>query len=201
MRRSALSMPARALAETAVRWKPAGSSAASSPWLIQTWRVAGRPAKSGDALSSMVTSAWPYSRVARRAHLAAEVMHDEVQPIADAQHRHAQFEQFRVGGGRVGIVDRRRPAGEDEAERLERLNLGDGRRAGQHDGEDVLLADAPRDQLRVLRTEIEDDDCLGGHVSSVAGRIAGLQAESRFLKMRLPRRSHSLELICKVLKI
>ena len=98
-------------------------------------------------------------------------MDDEMQSIADAQHRHAEIEQLWVGGGRVRIVDGRRPAGEDEAERLERFDFGEGRGAGQHDGEDILLANAPRDQLRVLRTEVEDDDCLGGHDFSVAGRI------------------------------
>ena len=42
------------------------------------------------ALSSMVTSAWPYSRFGAGAHLAAEMMDDEVQPIADAENGHAQ---------------------------------------------------------------------------------------------------------------
>ena len=63
MRRSAFSIPANALAEMAMRWKPAGSSSASSPWLIQTARVAGRPANNVEAPSSIVTSAWPYSRL------------------------------------------------------------------------------------------------------------------------------------------
>ena len=87
----------------------------------------------------------------------------------------AEFEQLGIGGGGVSVVDRRRPAGEDEAEGLERLNLAEGRGAGQHDGEDVVFADAARNELRVLRTEVEDDDCLGVHVFSVAGRIPGLQ--------------------------
>jgi hypothetical protein len=43
------------------------------------------------------------------------------------------------------------------------LNLGQGRRAGQHDGENVLLANAPRNQLRILRTKVKDNDCLGVH--------------------------------------
>ncbi len=112
-------------------------------------------------------------------HLAAEMMDDEVQSIADSQDRQAQFEQLGISGGGVSVVNRRRPAGEDEAQGLERLNLADGRGAGQHDGEDVVFADAARNQLRVLRTEVEDDDCLGVHVFSVAGRIPGLQAKLR----------------------
>ena len=111
-----------------------------------------------------------------------------MQPIADAQHRHAQIEELGVGRRRVRIIDRRRAAGEDEAERLERLDFGEGRGAGQHDGEDVLFANPPRNQLRILRTEIEDDDCLGGHDFSVAGRILGLQAGSSFARARPHRR-------------
>ena len=44
------------------------------------------------------------------------MMDDEMQAIADAEHGHAQFEQARVGSRRVGVVDRRRPAGENDAE-------------------------------------------------------------------------------------
>lgn len=37
--------------------------------------------------------------------------------------------------------------------------------AGQDHGEDVKLADAPRNELRVLRAEVEDNDGLGVHVT------------------------------------
>jgi hypothetical protein len=43
------------------------------------------------------------------------------------------------------------------------LNFPKRRRAGQHDREDILLAYAPRNQLRILRTKIENYDCLGVH--------------------------------------
>ena len=92
-------------------------------------------------------------------------MHDEVQPIADAQHGDAEREQFGVGCGGVGIVDGRWTAGEDEADGLEGLDFDEGHRAGEHDGEDVLLADTAGYELGVLRAEIEDDNCLGVHVS------------------------------------
>ena len=52
---------------------------------------------------------------------------------------------------------------------LMRLNFAQRRRAGQHHGEDILLADAARNQLRILRPEVQDDDCLGVHASSVSG--------------------------------
>ena len=69
-------------------------------------RVGGRPAKSGVAASSMVTSAWPYSRLGAGAHLAAEVMDDEVEAVADAEDGHAEFEH---AWGRRRARPRRRP--------------------------------------------------------------------------------------------
>ena len=48
---------------------------------------------------------------------------------------------------------------------MERANFCQRRGARQHHGENILLADAPRDELRVLRPEIEDYDCLGVHVT------------------------------------
>ena len=46
----------------------------------------------------------------RRKHLAAQVVNDEVQPITDAQNRHAQLKKFGVSRRRIRIVNRRRPA-------------------------------------------------------------------------------------------
>ena len=99
----------------------------------------------------------------RGANLAAHVVDDEVKSVADAQHGRVELEQFRVSGRRVGVVDRRGTAGEDDADGLVRLNFGKRRCARQDDGKDILFANAPRDQLRILRAEIEDNDCLGVH--------------------------------------
>ena len=66
-------------------------------------------------------------------------------------------------GGRVGVVDRRRASGEDDACGRVALDFFQRSGAGQDDGEDVLFADATRDELRVLRAEVEDDDRLGFH--------------------------------------
>ena len=41
---------------------------------------------------------------------------------------------------------------------LDFIELG---RAGQHDGKNILFADAARDELRILRAKVEDDDGLG----------------------------------------
>ena len=61
MRRASSAIPASAFAVFAVCVKPAGRAFASSPWLIHTSSVAGRPRKSCvSAITS--TCAWPYSR-------------------------------------------------------------------------------------------------------------------------------------------
>ena len=98
-----------------------------------------------------------------RLHLAAQVMDDEMQAVADSEHGHAHLEYAGVGGRRIRVIDRRRAAGENDAERLVGLNFSEGRRAGEHNGEGVLLAYAPGDELGILRTKIENNDCLGVH--------------------------------------
>ena len=46
-------------------------------------------------------------------------------------------------------------------------------RAREHHREDILFTDAARDELRILRPEIEDYDGLGfhGRVSQIAGNV------------------------------
>ena len=96
----------------------------------------------------------------RRTHLAAERVHHELQSVADAKNGHAQLEDARVGGRRVFVVDRPWRARENDAGGRVGLDLGEFRRARQHDGKNILLADAARDQLRVLCAEIKNDDGL-----------------------------------------
>ena len=98
-----------------------------------------------------------------RLHFAAQVMDDEMQAVADAEHGHAHVEYAGVGGWRIRVIDRRRPAGENDTERLVGLDFSEGCRAGEHYGEDVLLAYAPGDELGILRAKIENNDCLGVH--------------------------------------
>ena len=99
----------------------------------------------------------------RREHLAAQMMHDVMQPVTDAEHRNAQFENLRVGCGSIVVVHRRRPAGKNQPDRLERPNLGEGRGARQDYRKHILLTNAPCYELRILRPEIKDGNCLGVH--------------------------------------
>ena len=149
---------------TAVRWKPAGSCSVSSPWLIQTARVWGRPAnkRRGGVFDGDFGVA--VFALGAGADLAAEVMDDEVQAVTDAEGGKAELEHLGIGGRGVCVIDRGGSAGEDDADGVIALDFGDGNGAGQDDGEDVELADAARDELGVLRAEVENNDCLGVHV-------------------------------------
>jgi hypothetical protein len=87
----------------------------------------------------------------------------ELQAVADAQHRRAEGEEALVGGRGISVVNRGGTAGKDDAGRGVGLDLVQRSGTGEHDGEDVQLADAARDELRVLRTEIEDNHAVGVH--------------------------------------
>ena len=94
---------------------------------------------------------------------AAQLVRHELQAVADAEHRQAEMQHALVGGRRIGVIDRAWASGEDDAGGIVLLNFFQRSGAGQDDGEDVLFADAARDELRVLRAEVEDDDRLGFH--------------------------------------
>ncbi len=93
--------------------------------------------------------------------LAAELGADGLLAIADTEHRHA-LREHRLGClRRTGRRGRGGPAGQDDGLGRESAHRIVVDRAGQDLAIDACLADAPRDQLGVLRAEIEDQDALG----------------------------------------
>ena len=97
-----------------------------------------------------------YARCHRALDAPAEHVAHVLHPVADPEHGNVQLEDARVAGRRVLLVDARRTAGEDDPLRpLEPLGVDRVR----HDlAVAVVLAHPPRDQLRVLRAEVEDID-------------------------------------------
>src|SRR6185437_14518038 len=88
--------------------------------------------------------------------LASQIVSHELQAIADAKHRQAQIEDAQISTGRIFVVDRRRATGEDKADRVVFFyvfNLGV---AGKNNGKNVLLADPPGDELRILGPEVKN---------------------------------------------
>src|SRR5512143_3281876 len=92
--------------------------------------------------------------------LAAERMHHEMQSVTDAEDGKAEFDDALIGWGRIGVVDGRGAAGEDDADGSVAADFVECGGAGENDGEDVELANSARDELSVLRAEVEDDDGL-----------------------------------------
>src|ERR1700751_3703910 len=91
-------------------------------------------------------------------HLPPERMHHQLQTVADAKYRYAHSEYARVGRGSILVVNRRRPARQHDAHRRVASDFLKSGVAGKNDRKDSLFADAARNQLRILRSEVEDDD-------------------------------------------
>ena len=111
--------------------------------------------------------------------LAAEALGHELEAVAHAEDRDARGEDAGVDAGGVLGVDARRAAGQDDRLRLARQHLGDRHGVGHDLGVDPRLAHAPRDELGVLRPEVDDEDqvvlCRLRHARSLStgGRGAG----------------------------
>src|SRR5687767_11977888 len=95
-----------------------------------------------------------------RLNFAAERLTSQLHPVADAQDRNAEGEDCRVALGSAGLVDAGRTARKDQPPRLQFRHAGR-REIVTHDlAEDVLLAHSPRNQLAVLRAEVEDQNAF-----------------------------------------
>lgn len=90
--------------------------------------------------------------------LAAQCGGHALIAVADTEHRDAQIHERGVDRGRILGVDRRRTTGQDQRGRVLRLDLVDRCRMRDHLGVDPRLTHPPRDQLRILRTEVDDED-------------------------------------------
>ena len=93
--------------------------------------------------------------------LAAELARDPLHAVADAEHRHSELEETARDRGRIRGVHGCGTAGEDDRSEVHRTR--DLERAPRRRDLAVAprLAHATRDQLRVLRTEVDDQDTLG----------------------------------------
>ena len=133
-----------------------------SPWLIQT-RVLRPPIDSSGSIARDADVGRPELLVRRTVDLAAEGEVEDVHAVADAEHRRRPLPQHvqHLGpqaSARRRFVDARRTAREDDALRLEPPDDVEPDVEGMDLAVDVQLAHAPRDQLRVLRAEVEDED-------------------------------------------
>ncbi len=87
-------------------------------------------------------------------HFTAKSVHHELQAVTDAKHGQTQFEHAGVGRGGVGVINRGRTAGQNDAYRGIAANLVQAGSTGKDHGKNILFADAARDELGILRTEV-----------------------------------------------
>ena len=90
--------------------------------------------------------------------LAAEAAGHQLEAVAHAEDRGPGREDGRVDGRRALLVDRGRAAGQDDRLRLAGQHLGHRHRVGHDLGVDPRLAHPARDQLGVLRPEVDHQD-------------------------------------------
>ena len=100
--------------------------------------------------------------------LAAELLAEGLLAVADGEDRNAALEDLHGRAGTARLRNRRRAAGQDHRlglqprERFARL------RERVDFAIDAGLAHAPRDQLRHLRAEVDDEDEVVAHAPDVA---------------------------------
>ncbi len=91
----------------------------------------------------------------------AELLRHRLHAVADAEHGNAELEHDSRRTRRLRIRDRLGTAGQDDALRLEGADFVVRDVPGQDLAVHAHFAHAPRDELRVLRAEIENQDPVG----------------------------------------
>ncbi len=91
-------------------------------------------------------------------HPSAELLGNPLQPIANTEHRDVQLQDPLVTDRSGRVVNRRRAAGKHQGLRVHPEQLIERDMAGDDERIDLHLADAASYQLRILRTEIENDN-------------------------------------------
>ena len=128
-------------------------------------------------------AARPNFRIAELAHFAAfddatQLRRHRLHPVADAEYRHPERPDRGRRARRVALGHAVRPAREHDAAWCECANELVAHVVRVNLAVDVRLAQAPRDELRVLRAEIEDQDPAvrrGSHgVSRERQRVSAL---------------------------
>src|SRR5258706_4610933 len=127
-----------------------------------------------DAVQELGVATGAHLGIAELAHLAgldaaAELLRHGLHAVADAEYRHAELEhRLRGAPGRL-LIGRHVAARQDHAARAELAHERVADIAGVNLAVDLGFADAPRDQLRVLGAEIEDEYLLVLHFSRPLG--------------------------------
>ena len=99
--------------------------------------------------------------------LAAQGVGDELAAVADAQDGHAPGENFRVHMGGGLQIDGVGTAGEDNADGVHGLQLGQGSGVGLDLAVNAALTDPAGDELVVLSAEVQNNNGLVRHTDTI----------------------------------
>ena len=95
---------------------------------------------------------------ARATDGAAKGVSHGLEAVADTQDGHAGLEDRGIDGGRALLVHGGRAAGQDDGDGLLSEHVRHAHGVGDDLGVDVSLTHAARDQLGILRAEVDDED-------------------------------------------
>src|SRR5689334_8919378 len=106
-------------------------------------------------------------------HLATQFVGNKVETVTDAKHGQPKREHAFIGWWSILIVDGRRSPARNDASRPIAFYFFKRGRARQDNGKYFKFADAARNELCILRTEVENDDGLVFHeqFSLIPGRV------------------------------
>ena len=107
--------------------------------------------------------------------LAAQLLAQGLLAVADGENRNAAFEDFRRRARAPGFGNRRRPAGQNHRFWLQPRERFARFRERVDFAIDARLAHAPRDQLRDLRAEVDDEDEVMAHAASCGAKSGRAQ--------------------------
>ncbi len=127
------------------------------------------------------------------ADLAAERLRHRLEPVADPERRHPGLEQPGLDPRRALCVHRLRPAGQHDRLRVPGQHLLDRHRVRHDLGVHLGLADPARDQLRVLRPEVDNQNQLMlTHPQSLSVQVsrAVIRGPQRLVAALLSRTGH-----------
>src|SRR5579872_5214643 len=91
-------------------------------------------------------------------YFAAKVLGHQLHPVANPEDRNARIPNFWIGARGIGLIDAGGPTGENKAFGLALLNLFQRSAKWENFAIDFGLAHPSRNELSVLRTEVENDN-------------------------------------------
>ena len=111
----------------------------------------------------------PELALAARANCTAKLCGHRLHAETDTEYRHVGFEHRSSHTRRLTAQHGLGAAGKNNAPRRERLDDCTVDVPRMNFRVDTAFTDAPRDELRVLRTEVEDQDPVGVNIVSARG--------------------------------